>query len=229
MGRKYVPKASSDHQRCSHTIAAPKLAFALSQAGTSRSGGAASNLTGELVGHTLASGELETHIRTTLLPAYAKRWRVMSEAIQTDLAPLGVKVPYVHTRIGDLYDGENNQKNPLKRGQENELVAGGYFIYIQLPEGISAGQLAQRSQAEVNLIVAPESVCRVPKRDGTAQDTGPEHDEFVRLCFAWEDEEVLVEGVKRLAKVLESMIKGVKSFNGVGETGKSQDTTNQFS
>jgi hypothetical protein len=190
--------------------AAPKLAYALSQAGTSRSGGSASNLTGELVGHALASGDLETHITKTLLPAYEKRWRIMHDAIESHLTPLGVSMPYATTTIGNLFDehGGISAWQCLKDDREQEVVAGGYFIYILLPDGISAGGLAEKAQVEENLIVTPESMCRVPKRDAAAETLANNHDEYVRLCFAWEDEDILVEGVFRLANVLGNMIIG---------------------
>jgi DNA-binding transcriptional MocR family regulator len=190
--------------------ATPKLAYALSQAGTSRSGGAASNLTGELVGHALASGGLETHIRETLLPAYEKRWRVMYNAIETHLTPLGVTMPFAKTTIGNLFDEHDgiNEFHTLKEGREQEVVAGGYFTYIRLPHGISAGSLAQKAEVEEMLIVTPESMCRVPRRNIGEESVTNDHDEYVRLCFAWEDEDGLVEGVMRLATVLEKMIKG---------------------
>jgi DNA-binding transcriptional MocR family regulator len=150
-----------------------KLAFALSQAGSNRSGGSASNLTGEFVGQLLASGALETHIKETLIPAYQQRWRAMCLAIETHLVPLGVSILYEKTRIGDLYDSEAEEYADLRHGRAEEIVAGGYFIYICLPDGVSADGLAQKAQSQQNLIIAPESMCRVPKKNTNEVESTP--------------------------------------------------------
>jgi aspartate/methionine/tyrosine aminotransferase len=60
--------------------------------------------------------------------------------------------------------------------------------------------------------VQTEGMCLVPRVAGTSgamgAQPGGEGDRHVRLCFAWEDESVLVEGVRRLAEVLQDMLEG---------------------
>jgi hypothetical protein len=111
----------------------------------------------------------------------------MLTAIESHLVPLGAELPFVSTPAG----------------AGDSAVAGGFFIYVRLPAGASADELSQRAQRDENLVVAAESMCRVPVGEGE-YDAGV--DRFVRLCFAWEDEEVLLEGVERIGRVLRGML-----------------------
>lgn len=105
---------------------------------------------------------------------------------------MGVELPFISTPAGNS-----------DAGTPSSAVAGGYFIYIRLPANISADRLTQRAQEDENLIVASESMCRVPPKAG---EYDASIDRFVRLCFAWEDEDVLLEGVARVGRVLRAML-----------------------
>lgn len=156
--------------------AAPKLAWGVSQTGTSRSGGAPSHLTATFIARLLEKGELQSHVFGTLQPAYERRWRAMMGAVEKYLLPLGAKLP-----------------------QQKKDMVGGYFIWLTLP--VNAVKLAKRAKEEENLIVAEGAIFEVPGDREVANFPNN-----IRLCFAWEDDEKLREGIERLGRVLRGML-----------------------
>ncbi|KAF2194499.1 PLP-dependent transferase [Zopfia rhizophila CBS 207.26] len=154
-----------------------KLAYGVSQTGSSRSGGAPSQLTATFVAETLESGELQRYVLETLQPAYGSRYRTMIAAINKELIPLGVRLP-----------------------QMDRDVVGGYFIWLTLPPPLKGTVVAQRAKDEENLVVAQGEIFEVP---GDTEHAHFEND--LRVCFAWEQEEKLAEGIERLARVIRSM------------------------
>jgi DNA-binding transcriptional MocR family regulator len=172
----------------------PKLAWGVAQTGSSRSGGAPSHIAGTFLAEALATGGVQKHVYEVLQPAYAKRWRLMMDAIRKYLVPLGVKLP-----------------------QEDRDVVGGYFIWLRLPPHIKANLLARRCKDTNNLIIADGRLFEVPgdahlnawdheqkSADANAASTAFPYD--VRLCFAWEEEDLLEEGIQRLAEVVKAML-----------------------
>jgi DNA-binding transcriptional MocR family regulator len=113
-----------------------------------------------------------------LLPTYARRQRTMLQAIKEYLVPLGVKLP-----------------------QSERRTAGGYFIWIALPQTLDAVEVANRARDQENLIVASGSLFEVPG-DPTAHKFSHE----IRLCFAWEDEDKFTEGIQRLSVVMRDLL-----------------------
>jgi len=101
----------------------------------------------------------------------------MISAIETNLLPLGVKI-----------------------SQPDRDVVGGYFIWLTLPSSLRGAAVAQRAKEEENLIVAQGELFEVP---GDTDHASFPHD--LRLCFAWEDEDKLAEGIRRLASVIRNM------------------------
>jgi len=101
-------------------------------------------------------------------------------AIQEYLVPLGVKVATPSTG-----------------------VAGGYFIWITLPPPLRAADIVERAQKEENLCLARGDLFQVG-----GETSGPAHrfGDSLRLCFAWEEPHQLIEGVRRLARVLQSVL-----------------------
>lgn len=118
---------------------------------------------------------MDDHLRNNLVPSYARQYNALTSAIHEYLVPLGVTVP----RPGAL--------------------AGGYFVWIKLPEGLRATQVAEQAQ-EAKLRVSPGDVFQVPNDPSDAPAVFSDH---LRLCFAWEESRHLTEGVRRLARVLE--------------------------
>ncbi|KAJ9397545.1 hypothetical protein DTO282F9_5550 [Paecilomyces variotii] len=153
-----------------------KFSYGLSQTGSSRSGGAPSQLTATFVDQLLSTSVIQNHIINVLQPAYADRYHRTLSAIQEYLLPLGLTIP----------------PNPHE-------AAGGYFVWLDLPEPLRASDLARRAMEEENLLIASGDLFQVPGEDG------PHHDDFersVRLCFAWEEPNKLGEGIQRLAAVV---------------------------
>ncbi|KAH8602022.1 pyridoxal phosphate-dependent transferase [Bisporella sp. PMI_857] len=166
--------------RTGWTEATPKFTYGVSQCGSSRSGGAPSQLTATIIDSLLSSGALTDHVEKVLKPSYQKRHAVITDAVTKHLVPLGVVV-----QEGSV--GGNN-------------IFGGYFIWLELPKNVDADVLTVKSQAEQNLIVAPGKLFEV---------RGDERIKFpnsVRLCFAYEAEADLLEGVQRLATVVQSLL-----------------------
>ena len=89
---------------------------------------------------------------------------------------------------------------------------GGYFVWLSLPLNVNADELAARSVKEENLIIGQGSLFGVY---GDREIVNLDGD--VRLCFSWEEEAILDEGIKRLARVLKRMLGEMSSRN--GETG----------
>ncbi|KAF1980520.1 PLP-dependent transferase [Bimuria novae-zelandiae CBS 107.79] len=150
-----------------------KLAFGVSQTGSTRSGGAPSQLAATFLAEMIASGDLQRHVYETLQPAYGRRYQKMVTAINRELIPLGARLP-----------------------QTDRDVVGGYFIWLTLPSGLKSAVVVQRAQEEENVVIF-----EVP---GDTEHAHFEND-ISRLCFAWEDEDVLAEGIERLARVIRTL------------------------
>ena len=145
--------------------------------GSSRSGGAASQLTATFMSKLLESGDLQQHIVGTLQPAYARRYYSLMSAVKEHLSPLGVKLPQT----------------------ERDLM-GGYFVWFLLPSPLDAVRLAIRAKTQHNLIVAPGAMFAVYGDPDMEMLKGK-----IRVCFAWEQEELIVEGIERLSRVIRNM------------------------
>ncbi|KAL8794168.1 MAG: hypothetical protein Q9195_003236 [Heterodermia aff. obscurata] len=151
-----------------------KFAYELSQCGSSKSGGAPSQLTATFMSNLLQSGDLQHHIVTTLQPAYARRYYSLMSAIEKYLIPLGVELP-----------------------QEDRDHMGGYFVWLGLPAPLDATKVAVRAKEKHDLIIAPGAMFGVKGDDDVANLKRK-----VRVCFAWEQEPSLVEGIQRLSRVV---------------------------
>jgi DNA-binding transcriptional MocR family regulator len=157
------------------------FAFGLSQTGSTRSGGAPSQLTATVVCEMVASGALDLHIHRTVRPALQRRHGLILQAIQSHLGEFAI-VENVSTRV---------PREDVEGG-----LYGGYFVWLRLKGDVSADEIATWAKAEENLIVAPGSIFQV-KGDESAVSLG----QNIRLCFSWEDEDKVVKGVERLGKV----------------------------
>ncbi|KAK7534832.1 pyridoxal phosphate-dependent transferase [Phyllosticta citribraziliensis] len=155
----------------------PKLAHGVSQAGTTRSGGAPSQLTSTYVSLLLEWGELQQHVYGTLQPALAARYRTMVSAIERHLVPVGVTF--------------------ARPGRE---VAGGYFVWLSLPAPLTGVEVARIAREEQNLIVAEGQMFEVP--GDSARINFPRD---VRVCFAWEPEDMVEQGIQRLGQVIQEV------------------------
>ena len=189
-----LPPLASDPDRFGHTAsngsfskiiapglrtgwidASPALARAVAHCGATCAGGCPSQLCAAIVGQFLRHGALRGHLSDTLIPAFRRRRALMVDAIATHLGPLGAELS----------------------GRESEPMVGGYFLWIRLPDGVPSRNVATVGAQHENLTVSPGSTFGIPG-DGRAP-----FDDHVRVCFAWEDEADLVEGVARLGRVIQ--------------------------
>ncbi|KAL2036781.1 hypothetical protein N7G274_010505 [Stereocaulon virgatum] len=166
-----------------------KFAWGNSQVGSTRSGGAPSQLISTFMADLLGSGGLQSHIFNSLQPTYARRYQNMMAAIEKHLTPLGVTLP-----------------------QTSRSVIGGYFIWLTLPEPLQAEEVAVLARRDENLILAPGHIFAV-----TGDEEVVNLDQQVRVCFSWEQEDQLGEGIRRLGHVISSL----QSFK--GQQGKTND------
>lgn len=125
----------------------------------------------------IESGDLQRHILQTLQPTYARRYRSMISAIKEHLLPLGVTLP-----------------------QTSPDVVGGYFIWLSLPAPMQAEEVAMRARQEKNLIIAPGPIFAV-----YGDEKAVALERKVRVCFSWEHEAMLAEGIQRFAQVIDIM------------------------
>lgn len=153
--------------------------------GSSGSGGAPSQLTATFMSKLLESGDLQQHIFHTLQPCYARRYRRMISAIEQYLLPLGVELP-----------------------QTSRKVIGGYFIWLTLPTPLDAEEVATYAKRDENLVVAPGSIFGV-YGDAKAVDLRRK----VRVCFSWEEEDKLAEGIQRLGQGIADIQRNMSQTN----------------
>ena len=107
-------------------------------------------------------------------------------AIALHLRPLGFSVP-----------------------QSSRSVVGGYFTWLTLPEKLktAAEALARKCKEEEGVIIAAGKIFEVPGDDGVKFEGN------VRLCWSWEEEDRLEEGVKKIGVVAMNMLEEVESGN----------------
>ncbi|KAI7211919.1 PLP-dependent transferase [Hortaea werneckii] len=180
--------------RCGWVEGSEKFAYGVSQTGTTCSGGAPSQLTSTYMTLLLTSGQLDKHIRNVLRPTYARRYNKLIKAITTHLLPLGFQLP-----------------------QPDRDVVGGYFVWLKLPGRMTATALASACKRE-GVVIAPGTIFEVPGDRETADFDG-----HMRLCFAWEEEGKLEEGVVRVAGVVREMQGAMGSPDGTSSKGQGVD------
>lgn len=86
-------------------------------------------------------------------------------------------------------------------GKMEELMQGGYFVYLLLPPCILVKQFVLRAWQDEAVLIADGSIFEI---HGDEDAVPARHG--VRICFAWEQENLLAEGLRRLGKVLANML-----------------------
>lgn len=229
--------------RTGWTYSTPDFALGLSRTGSTRSGGAASQIAATIVcelllldgedrsggerggdigeeqgkGGEAAEGEgvgggeegeaceLDRHIRHVLLPSYSRRYAILMRAIRATLVPLGLSVTEMSLA-------------------EHEGIYGGYFVWMSLPRTgpdrkawPKARVIADRCRVE-DLMIGNGELFDV------YGDESMSFEHAIRLCFAWEDEEDLVDGVERLGRVIRRMLdEGPEGWETDRDTGRLDD------
>ena len=90
---------------------------------------------------------------------------------------------------------------------------------LALPPLLNAADIAKRAKEEENVILAPGPIFGVAGDDMVGELLRGAKDELVhgvRLCFTWEDERVLEEGVERLGAVFRKSLSERKNDYDVG-------------
>lgn len=159
----------------------PAFALGLSRTGPTCSGGAPSQLVAAVASEMLRAGDIDTHVANAVRPALRRRHTIAVETVKRVMGKFGVAVS------GSDADGVR--------------VYGGYFLWLTLREGgPSASEVADRAQEDENLIVASGELFEVLGDEDAAR-----FPMNIRLCYSWEEEEDIIEGVERLGRVLERL------------------------
>lgn len=116
----------------------------------------------------------------------------MMGAINEHLVHLGVRVPNA--------EFDSNSGSRQEEGKEGKIV-GGYFIWLELPSGVKGAEVVRKAKEEENLILGQGEEFAVLGDEGSVDLSG-----CVRICFAWEDEDKVVEGVRRLGRVVRALL-----------------------
>lgn len=128
----------------------------------------------------LKHGQLQQHVKDVLNPAYASRYAVLTKAVTAQLLPLGFTLP-----------------------QSDRNVIGGYFLWLGLPCGLEAVELANHCLKYEQLVIAPGKIFEVTNDCKTIN-----FPHNIRLCWAWEDENRLAEAVSRIARSAQRLLNG---------------------
>jgi DNA-binding transcriptional MocR family regulator len=127
----------------------------------------------------LESGDLQRHILDQLQPAYRSRYRRMLKEIEEHLLPIGVTIP--------------------PRPQPD--VAGGYFIWLDLPAGVEAKEVGRLALEEENVTLCHGDLFEVYGDEASARFS-----QAIRLCFSLEDENKFFEGIFRISTVIQRLL-----------------------
>ena len=176
------------------------VAEALCKVGSVASGGSQCHFSSMVINQLIRSGDLEKHIRETLIPTYQKRARVMIKSIKKHICPLGWTISSSAPESNSFFHNGDSK--------DSAVVNGGFFIYLQAPEtSPPVDQLARYALEEHNLrvahgrmmTVAGDSEClqRAEKPSGFGQG--------LRLCWAWHKENEIEEGILRLASAIKAV------------------------
>lgn len=128
------------------------------------SGGGLNPFTSAVVRGVVESGGLESNIGR-LKQKYANQIAVMDEALRRHLPQVKYAVPH-----------------------------GGYFFWLQFPEGMDMTELRKRASA-----------FKVDFRPGALFSSNDGLKNFMRLCFVYYEAEQIEEGIKRIAACLNSV------------------------
>lgn len=165
----------------------PQITEDLCKVGSVRSGGSQGHFSSMCISQLLSCGALQAHIHETLVPTYERRYRTMLRSIQQHLEPLGITI----ASTGTYEDDTQSQTVP---------VAGGFFLYLDFPpDSPSVELIAKLALDRYNLRVAHGRMMVVAGDKECAERAEQSFGQGARLCWAWHEDEDIVEGIQRLA------------------------------
>ncbi|KAJ9137079.1 Aminotransferase [Pleurostoma richardsiae] len=177
--------------RVSWSEATPAFSAFLANTGATWSGGNPAHLTSTFVEKMLSSGALEKHIEEKLIPTYAARYYAMVDAIREHLEPLGIQIT-----TGKPFSPNDNEIGGTK-------IAGGFFLLITLPKDFPpASVLAKTALEQHELKFAYGRMFEVKGDSGSRQRSEEGYGNTIRLCWAFHEEQVIIEGIKRMRSLL---------------------------
>ncbi|KKY22070.1 putative classes i and ii family protein [Diplodia seriata] len=147
--------------------------------GSTRSGGNPAHFSSMFVHQMLSTGALQNHIDTVLVPTYRRRYHALMSAIKEYLVPLGVVID-----VGKKYEASIASSSQLYEG--------------------SAGKLATIARDKHKCKFAFGDMFKIEGDPGSAERARRKggFEMGIRLCWAWLEEEQLVEGVWRMAETI---------------------------
>lgn len=98
---------------------------------------------------------------------------------------------------------------PYRTGQSSTspILAGGYFLYVRFPDGLPpVAELAELALKSCSLRFAPGALFIVQGDAESHKRAQTSFGQGARLSWAWNEEDVLVEGIQRLASVIEDAL-----------------------
>jgi DNA-binding transcriptional MocR family regulator len=181
--------------------ATPSFALALSQVGATRSGGCPAHMTASFVHELLESGSLEKHLQTRVIPTFRDRYYALLSAIDEHLVPLGMQIS-----TGKLYDETTMLEANGQNGHRVHCTqAGGYFIWLLLPVELAGkgSKLATTGLEKYNLKFAFGDMMQVEGDASSVDRAAASYGNGIRLSWAWHTKEEIVEGIRRLATLVQ--------------------------
>lgn len=142
----------------------------------------------------LADGVVQAHIKNVLVPTYRTRYYSMTRAIREELEPRGVSI---------ISNG----------AYEGQAIAGGFFIFLRLPSSLEGGakNFAQTLLRDHMVKVAPGEIFSVSGDPQSEERARGSYAACIRLCWAWNEEDALLDSIRRIAQALDSKACGVKN------------------
>nr|POE77928.1 uncharacterized protein CFP56_09570 [Quercus suber] len=151
----------------------PEFVWGLSQCGATRSGGCGSQFTAAILAK-IVHTSLPPYLHNVVQPTYARRYHLFMAAARKYLLPLGVEL-----------------MSPNESG-----VMGGYYVWLQFPDAVNVSDVVKIAAEQYHLLLHPGILFMVEGDNAECQTTFVNG---VRVCFVWEEEHLLEEGVMRLA------------------------------
>ncbi|KAG9251837.1 pyridoxal phosphate-dependent transferase [Emericellopsis atlantica] len=158
--------------------ASPAFATGMSMQGSTKSGGAPSQFSAAVLSVMVQDGSLERHVDEVIRPQLRDRHLSLIAAIKESIPQARINAS----------------------SHAGAKVFGGFFVWFTVDIGLSTQLVAQAALEEENLVIGSGGIFAVH-----GDKSGPQFDDKIRLCFAWEPVDCLIEGVKRLANLLDRM------------------------